>query len=83
MMKRMTSWFCDVCGCRSDILEEECPNGCVSTFPVIDLVEKKTWRNPPNLNCNDNMVRVTLDMTKIDWLKLQKHITRIDTKEIP
>jgi hypothetical protein len=82
MMKRMTSWFCDVCGCRSDILEDKCPNGCIGpSFPVIDLIKKEPFRSIPNVNINDDMVRLTLDMSKRDWQRLQSMITRLDTKQ--
>jgi len=79
MMKRMTSWFCDVCGCRSDILEEECPNGCQITPIEIYLIEKKPWCS--GVPANTDMVRVTLDMTKIDWWRLQKHVEQMGTNK--
>tara|TARA_R110000822_G_scaffold1158_2_gene5198 strand:+ start:11757 stop:12011 length:255 start_codon:yes stop_codon:yes gene_type:complete len=76
MMKRMTSWFCDVCGCRSDILQEICPNGCKTVpdwQPTCDIISAEGFRSG-QLNTDEDMVRVKLDMTKQDWRLMQKQI---------
>jgi len=47
------------------------------------IVKTETFRSEPLLNMTDNMVRVTLDMSRNEWVRLGKEIrTKIRDEEI-
>lgn len=36
----MTKWKCEICGCESDAMQDNCPNGCELEENVVEVVRR-------------------------------------------
>ena len=42
----------------------------------VKIIEKQGFRSISSLNKGEDMVRVTMDLHKMDWARLKKYLTR-------
>ena len=55
-------WKCEYCGCESDVVQVDCPNGCPNENPTkkgsfVTIRNHKNWcksRNSQDCNCEFN-----------------------------